>query len=169
MRVPNEKAWPTQEGDCVLFLQQTRRGKVLRICHENFVRVDWLDSALWTELIARLDEERIIEGVRALRLRAKPDLETKVERLKSVNAEIEGETKRIRNYSRLSGELGEDNPIIDEYRGITKDASRHKDALTAERGRLEGECDQLTAGSSLIYGNVTQFQCIFNVFSATKP
>jgi hypothetical protein len=85
----------------------------------------------------------LVESVRAYREKAESSVEPKRQRLLSIDEEIERESKRIRKYMQAFADT-DDETIAAEYQATVKDAARRKDALLAQKRKLEDEIAQAT-------------------------
>lgn len=117
--------------------------RAIRTCEEKSLLGHTIDAEIWAELTKRLDSNMLAESVRAYRKQAEISIDPKRQRLLSINEEIERESKRIRKYMQAFADT-EDVTIAAECQVTVKDAARRKDALLAQKRKLEDEIAQAT-------------------------
>ena len=115
----------------------------LRMCSERMLKMRIVDERFWNKLLAELDEAKIEEGVRARTRKLALELEPKQQRLQAVNELIERAEKRVRKLMNAFAD-SDDETISAEFEVSIKEATRQRDALNAERTRLEIELAQST-------------------------
>ena len=120
---------------------QNKGRKLQRDCQEKPFLMQLLEELVWNQLLAELDEQTLAEGIRAKVEHASQELQPKRARLQTVEELLEKAEKRIRKLIQAFAE-SDDETISAEFQSSLKEARRQKDALSAERERLQKQLER---------------------------
>ena len=115
----------------------------IRQCNESPIRAEILELRFWNKLLGELNDDVLLEGVKARRARIQAELEPKKQRLQSIDEEIEQETRRIHKlmsaFSKCKNEI-----LSAEYEQSLQEAARHKKSLLEESRLVKDASEQIT-------------------------
>lgn len=117
------------------------RDRHLNPCRE-FVPRELADQRVWEWLYNQLSEDHIRHGLKRKREREASELNPKRERLETVGELIDKAERKIKRLASTIADT-EDETALDVLKAEVKTTSRQKDALIAERERLQAELNQL--------------------------
>jgi site-specific DNA recombinase len=108
----------------------------------RYLNAKALEGAVWDFLVSELDEQKLIEGLRASAKKKEAELEPKRARLATLDELIkkaERKIKKLINAFADSDDDSEDETVAAEMKSAMKAAVQHKDSLMAEKDRVVAE------------------------------
>jgi|GEM_PF-1083644 len=104
----------------------------------SYLNARSLEGAVWDFLVSELDEQKLIEGLRASAKKKESELEPKRARLATLDELIKKAERKIKKLVNAFAD-SEDETVTAEMKSATKTVAKHKDSLIAEKDRVVAE------------------------------